>query len=347
MDQPVSGAGFLPLRPVGPPNSPPPSGLDEPLLIRPRLAARGRLLLFSDSPESVTEPGVLYRDQQVARPARVFLHHYNQGKTPVAIYLCVKNQSREATAVIARSSGAAAGLYPAVAGQQAFAQYLRNPSSLRVDLPPGRWGRWGIQSLPPGQTFSGIYDLDPLGPVAVAVLAARPGTDPDPQTTPALPRDGRHQRGTWLFGDRAGQIHYRASQGVAATPLANDPGGGRADSPWQWPLPGEFQLGLDRLSWRVEYLMGNYGVLYRLQVLLENDRAQPATFRLGIQPRGGDWLGMVAVGNKALGPEGPIPARETWWFWQARLQPGAQQRLTMRWLPTGGSFLPVRLLCAP
>lgn len=318
-----------------------------PLRYTPSLAMSGRLLLFSDTPEIVHEYGVLYQETPI-RPFRVFLHHVNSTAGPAGIYICIKNQRHAPAAITARATGAAWGASPMAAGQDALFMYLHNTRSETVTVPPGAWARWGVPDLLPGYTFSGMYDFDPAAPLAVYTALAPPGADPDPDTLPLLPRDADHERGTFNNATRSGQVAYQSSQGHMAFQLGNNPG--RAGDPdhWQRPLPGEFELGWSTPDARTVQLLGNYGVNYMLEFNLINDRPDPWALSFVLEPRGGAFLGPLEFDGRPVVPPGVIRAPGwAWWCHGVTLAPAAQRTVRLRWVPPGGSFLPVRLHLLP
>lgn len=324
----------------------PATHLPPPALLQPPLTYGGRLLLCSGAPEFVPTYGVLYQDH-VLRPFRVYWHHANGTGSPLALYACLKNPGRAPVAVTARAWGAAQGGDPAEVGAQAVYAHLQSPPGRRVVVPPGAWCRWGVARLAPGFACTGVYDFDPEGPLDVAVVAASPGADPDPDALPVLDAGGG-ERGTFNHGDRHGAVAYATSQGPAAVPLGNHPGGQRASDPWRRPLAGELELGFSNVDGRVVELAGNRGVTYILDLQVHHPGPGPARVALGLQPGSGPFRGAVEVAGRALLCPGTVPGPGwAWWAWQVALQPGETRTVRVRWMAAGGCHLPVRLVLAP
>lgn len=316
--------------------------LGEPLLLRPALASGGRLLMVSDSPEDVPRHGVMYRDT-ASRPFRVFLHHLNATGRTAGIYIYLRNPAGQPVTVTARATGAGWGRSPAMVGCAAAGAYLANRAAAPVRLPPGSYTRWGLDRLAAGEVFSGTYDFDPEGPVQVHVALIPPGSQPNPQELPILPRDGVHVRGTWSHGGRRGGLAFRASLGFAGLQLGNAPAmtGG---TPWGTPLPGEYETGHSAPDYRAEELDGNYGVVYQLDLRLLNDTPAARTVDLVMQPRGGTFCSALELDHQVTRMDEMITTpQRSWWPGQFGLAAGAQRMVTMRWIPPGGSALPVRL----
>lgn len=317
-----------------------------PSRLTPALAVGGRLLLFSDSPEDVPAPGILYQET-VTGPFRVCLHHANATTAPAGLYICIKNQGQRPAAISARATGAAWGASPGAAGQAALLMYLQNSRADTVRLPPGSWTRWGVPALAPGQTLSGVYDFDPGGPLAVYTLLAPAGADPDPDSLPLLPPDADHGRGTFRHATRSAAVAYRCSQGHVAAQLGNNPEWGRDASPWRRPLPGEFEQGWSVSDARTAVLLGNYGVNYMLEFRLHNDLAGSSAVRFVLEPRGGEYQGPLEFDGRPLAAPGPVAPGMAWLCHGVGLAAGERRRVRLRWLPANGSFLPVRLHLLP
>lgn len=318
----------------------------QPLRLTPVLALSGRLLLFSDTPEYVNEYGVMYQET-VTRPFRVFLHHVNNTGSPAAIYICSKNQRYARSAITSRATGAAWGADPMQMGLGAQVMYLQNTRSDTVVLTPGAWARWGIPDLAPGHTFSGIYDFDPATPLAIYTVLAPPGADPDPDTLPLLARARSHERGTFNHATRSATIPYRCGQGHAALRLGNNPAHARDPDLWARPLPGEFEPGWSTPDARPVELLGNYGVNYMLEFRLENDLTRSCPVNFVLEPLGGEFLGPAEFDGRTAVPPGVVAPGWAWWCHEVTLDAGEQRTVRLRWIPPGGSFLPVRLHLLP
>lgn len=318
------------------------SGAGDVLLLRPGLRAGGRLLVFSDSPEEVRAHGAVYRET-AARPFRIFLHHVNRTGATAGMYICVENLAPGPRAVTARATGAAWGTGYAMVGARAVRDYLKNPNSYRAPLPAGGWARWGVDRLTPGALFSGAYNFDPEGPVRITVALVASGHNPNPAGLPLLPADGVHARGTFSHSTRQALVEFRTSMGAAGLQLGNNPRWERP-APWNQVLAGEFEPGLSP-DGQVAELLGNYGVIYRVAFRVVNDAAAPRTVEWAMRPMGGEFCGAADFsGNVVIMPR-PLPGPEYEWVaWQAALAPGEERLVPLRWMPAGGSNLPVRII---
>lgn len=313
------------VQPGAPPRAPGVLGLPE---VRPDLLADEVPLLLSDSPERPRQGGLLYRDT-VRGEARVLAYHANGLGRPARLVVLARDVGGAGGVLVTTRRGAATtpGPDPA-AGQQTLLRYLASRPLAPRALPPGGAAvLYRSEPLAPDAVTSVMLDLRANAPTRLSVLMLADGERLTPaglEALPVLARDDRHQRGTFRGANRTLRLTLPA--GTARLTL-----GGREDPALR---------GTDALTGEGQVLLGNYGVVYTLEVTGARGR------RLLLAPRGGVYRGVIGVEEggrtlpvligrgRALRDPGAPAA-----LWAARRDP-----LTLRFVPGNGSNLPVALV---
>jgi hypothetical protein len=112
-------------------------------------------------------------------------------------------------------------------------------------------------------------------------------------------------------------------------------------------LPGEYELGFDMVDGRKSvYNDGNYGVLYTLSILVDNQVPfSESPFAFLMRPTGGSGAFVMSVdGEILLSPYANSPS--AWWFGQCTA-PERGASIDLQTGLTGGSSGPQQLLFAP
>jgi hypothetical protein len=319
-------------------------------------------LLFSDDPEYVPGPGILAQGEVGPGPFRLYLYHADPSGAGRPVYLAVvlANRGHVPVQVQVRrwAVGGPSSDYLAV-GKAATAAWLGGAGpTFREAIPPGASvfldaplpAGQALEDRPlePGQALNAIVDGVSSGPLGWTVAAeAAPVTSPaDVASLPVLPSDRRRpgqrpMRGTFAQADERGA--YTLAPSGSGTFIVHV-----ADA-------GRYLWGYSALDGRSVVDYGNYGVLYTeaLTILAPAD----GPFALALEPRGGNFASAATVvpPSLAAGP-GPLPLPSD----NAFLPPhayatvfgvycptGNPVRVTVRWMPAAGSYLPIDLLVLP
>ncbi|HEY8298184.1 MAG TPA: hypothetical protein VIG32_09200 [Candidatus Baltobacteraceae bacterium] len=297
------------------------------------------VLFYDDDPEKVDAAGVLYRGRIApGTPTRLYYYHENGGD-PHDLLLVLSGVSQDPTSVQVIDSTAGPNIDVLSVGHAVTKNFLltkpQNEGTI-VDLPqtePYLVHDLKMQRL---DGVAGNVDLRVMsgGAVTVTVLAVPPlpagFTPPVSQIAPyldqpQLPGDGHHRTGVFaLAGYGVDQLTYRAGgQDVfarygATTPPSADPN-----------APGH------------DY--GDYGVLHRIDLTLDNPTAAPVSLYLYETPQGGvlrssflvdgtlHEVGCTRVPNRYL-----IAALPP-------LGPGEHRASTVLTMTDGGSSYPVEV----
>jgi hypothetical protein len=315
----------------------------------------GGKLIFSDSPEHPSGPGVLYEDSTLSYTSgtifnRVFVYHTNgNSKKRLKLAVLLKNLGSSTGELKVQKSGTAGPttsyLY---AGKMAFLRWMQSSTGPAVNVAAGDTVKMTTAietSMAPNYLMTGIYDysFDKPHQITVCVLYDRD----DPLSKCAgynvLPRD-THQRGTFPNADKVYDtddgVQIDTVNGIVQLPLAS----GMTNDSWA--------VGVDQTDQSAQTLTGNYGVLYKMHL---NTKASDGK-KLGLlfNPRGGAWGGAVwPVSGITAGGKFLIPAStgslgdNTKGVVSGKYNPGSSFTYWMQFMPTGGSALPLRFVVVP
>jgi hypothetical protein len=332
----------------------------------------------------VTTPGAFYRDR-VSGIFRVFYHHQNTTENDLSVGLAITNTSRETEILLSHGKGAGVNLYPDVAGQTALAAFLssHNTVGFATILKPGD-SYYSTQDDASGDTASGFEEyllISTESPAASSLIpaalfealtdeflanmnrtdvaphfpsgfAAGTGTvttlvysgtrPPVPTGLPILPPDD-HIRGTFQHFDRFGAFPIAASAGLQALAVDTAAPG----LPYSDDMPGEYELGIDSVdSGQEVYNNGNYGVLYKFHIEINNETPF-STSPMGIlmQPTGGAGVYVMSVNDHPM-LSGYVDYTSAWWIDEITSRKSCAILNLETSLP-GGSAGPQQLLFAP
>ena len=250
----------------------------------------GGTLLFSDSPEYVDRPGILYQDT-VQGKVRVLYYHLNNTQVPqkVAVVLENANHKEKANTVRVTRGGTA---WPSQdylwVGKTTQTQYF---GEARDDLIlVMRDKKRLLQSsmdeivLQPGQLVYGVYDFTADHPVKTSVIMYPANVNPLTfiDRAKVLPRDSVALRGTFQGMDReitSAREYDPERDGNVYVMLADN----KLDA---------YKVGVDATDGAKTVNYGNYGVLYKIAIPVKGESSRVQYY---LSPLGGTYAGAVTV----------------------------------------------------
>ena len=241
-------------------------------------------LLFSDSPEYVKEPGILYSDI-VKDDARVFYYHLNDTKKPYKVAVVLEEASdREAMVRVTRRAMAQPSENYLQVGKTLQEMFFSGAEEAETIAVAPRQRKLLLEAadqivLRPGELVAGMVDFSAAAPVRVSVLFYPPDKNPLQYISDAeiLPADEHHLRGTFIGMNRTLRLktpHHPKKDGIGCVVLAD----GELDP---------YREGVDATDGSIVTNYGNYGVVYRLEVPVR------ATTHFFMSPMGGGYAGVV------------------------------------------------------
>jgi hypothetical protein len=316
----------------------------------------GGVLIFSDSPESPTTRGMLYKDATLGAtasgtPNRIFVYHENNNSSSSMKFsvLIKNNGSSSGTLTVAQGGYAGPSTGFPYVGKTAFYRWLTNTGSAGVNVSAGQIVRLdtGFDSISAAQGYvmHGIWDYTFTQPHTVMICALNPSDNPITvgPTLSLLARDS-HERGTFSYCNKvddttSGEVIDTAA-GIKQFPI-----GGNDDS----IITGYDNSVSPPTS---ETNPGNYGVLYRMH--LSTSASDGQSLGVVITPRAGAWGGAVSAESGILsGGKFLIPPTTTTFSDESECavegeyNPGSVFTVWVQFMPTAAVSFPVRFLTVP
>lgn len=234
------------------------------------------VLLLSDSPETVFEDGVLYKDTVIG-DARLMYYHKNGTSSSKRIFLLAKNTTSDnVTIKIPKYGYGGPSEIEIAVGKNSLIRYLSCKNAMEYHLKPGETiildGNQAGKVLLKDQVVCAMMDVNVDGAVEFGFVFLSNGKDAI-AAYPSLPllETNMHQRGTFKGADRYYTININGldSQRIFLVDNSNDPKA----------------IGKDALNGEEAINKGNYGIVYHMNVIAENN--------VGIftSPRGGAFSG--------------------------------------------------------
>jgi hypothetical protein len=291
------------------------------------LASPSRLLL-SNNPERITADGILFREQVApGESVRMMYHHSNGAAQDKVVTVRLRNPTGRAARLHLQLAAPNAWHDTMGVGHAAarrFLELLARGAGYVLEVPPEGEHRFTVQRTAPGQVVSGLLQLQVLdgGPLEVSVSvrtvyvldrAVRWELGPDEKT---------HPRG--VFGPPELQVQAQLRVGT------------------DWSV----EIGRSRKLYDLRtgaVLEGDYGVTYRLRLLLENPTDRPADVELVVVAASGPAYATFVVDGRlvdlrflGVGRSAPVVS--------ATLAPREVRAVELVTIPEAASWYPVRLL---
>lgn len=308
----------------------------------------GGTLIFSDSPETVEQDGILYTDT-VQGKSRILYYHLNATKLNKKIAVVLENMSADETDVsVSRGGmGAPSADYLSV-GKQTQTEYFKAPKLDKIHFFAN--GKRLLNSkmnqtiVEPGQLVYGVFDFETTVPIKVSVVMLPAEDDPVQFLSRArvLPADSHRLRGTFVGMDRivkSDQIYDSSKDGAIYIPLADDKN-------------DEYRTGIDATDGSIVKNYGNYGILYKIHIPTKG----MGKTKYYLMPRGGVYAGAMTVGRAMNSSKDMLLTPADRIFFGEKInvnelaELGTYNDFSSTWFefsPPGASNLPVNLVLIP
>ena len=284
-------------------------------------------LLVSNAPESVPATGLLLRSRlPQGQRTRVLYHHQTVTPGPLTYEVRVLNPTDSYALVHVRNASAGPA-YAEQAGHKAAVRYWEQKLDglgAILALPPRSSYVIDAAVCPRNQVWSGIGELTPLDqPLEMHVVATTgsPGHGLQPIRTTEV---SYHDQFAFPKPDKAVAYQYQPGGVWAFMNVGRDPVASVSGPP----------------------LLGNYGVVYELDLTWRNNTAEAQRYELVFSADGGSALGTLIIDGR-LYETGMVKGGDQWRLLDFRLAPGAERRMAIRVLPESASNYPLRLVGRP
>ena len=249
-------------------------------------------LIDSNSPEKITQYGILYQDT-VSGAATIHYHHQNNMSSKLKIYVIVHNKSNQTIALTLGKQGfAGPSSDPLQVGYQENRNYLSSANTgATVYLAPGRiylLNSSQTKSLNPGTLQSGMIDITASGELTVTVAAMKTTSDyRDYEWLQPIAAVGPQTRGS--YANAGYEVEYELDGEETVRMQLGYPNN-------YGDMIEDYQLvGVDALTGNTSKNAGNYGVVHRIKIT--------ATENIGIllNPRGTIYRGALLWNDELIG----------------------------------------------
>jgi len=291
-----------------------------------------RKLLISDSPESMTEYGILYQDT-VNGKARLYADHINGTTTKMRFTIRVTNPTDHPVTVQTTNKGEVyPSIYANLIGSEASVDFmLHDPSNVAPLVVPARTTLVYVQmpDFYPGQGVNLFYDVETDGPLQYSFIAS------EADSSTLFPLSSYHPlafnghiRGTFPVTGKSWSVNLSNFTTPRQLMISN----GVVDS---------FGHGYDAQSAADAVNRGNYGVTY----LIHSDH--PRKMAVLLLAQGGPFKGPFKInGALTLAPSsGILNAFES--VQVLARTTGTETSFDLEFTPPAGSALPIELIFYP
>ena len=305
-------------------------------------------LLFSDSPETVDEDGILYQDT-VKGDVRLLYYHLNNMKDDKKVAVVIENLADKPNklTITRQATGGPSDDYLYV-GKTTLSRYLADDRQQEMTLPP-RYRTLlhaadNDRKIPYGGLVYGIFDFNAQRDLKVTVLMAP--IDADLMTyvdkAPVLPKDLQRLRGTYDGKDRYLTNHSPFNperMGKSYFYIGDN----KTDL---------YKYGFDATDHTATQNFGNYGVMYTFHPRL-NGSGRTSYY---LQPIGGVYAGVMTVRSGEDGEKKIIRTPEELPFYGHEKDLNYysylgtysnQDDIYFEYTPPGASNLPVQIIMVP
>ena len=309
-------------------------GIDVPIIHRSVIAGPSEHLLFSNNPENVISYGQLYHARLRTGGNRVVFHHQNDLKNNFVGLVELINDSDDPSQVVWIGGEPGPMVDPVYVGFQAVSQHwgnLMNRNGLVVTVPPKSRLPLLMPQVKSTHTVSGIMELRTVaGPEPILRISAAKSRQDAGISSPmvAVPLTDAILANVmkpvaYVYPNPNKQIKARhvVGKGYAFVKIGNKPIIGIEGTP---PL------------------LGNYGVVYDIEVEVENPLPHSANVDFVFEPTAG-LTGFVFTvdGRKVQQARTNQPAEPR--LARIRLAPHEVRKVRVRTIPLSGSNYPVQL----
>ena len=304
----------------------------------------GGKLILSDSPETVAEDGIMYRDTIVG-DGRLFFYHANGTKELKKFAVLLENPSDQVARVTVYHHGLSGPSLDYLAvGKKVQGQYMTTFEPYIIEVPPQGSSHLIYQLddmvVQPEMLVHGMYDFHADSSVTIKTMMMPIKSDARKFAGSAkiLPADQWRLRGTFEGYDRMLVPHriYDGRLGPVVLTLADN-------------HHDQYVKGIDATDGSPVVNYGNYGIVYRLFLPSEQD----GKVSYWLNPRGGAYAGMMGIKYNHVTDHLNTPADRTVFGFQTVKEMQklgtfpAGSSLWFTFSPPGASNLPVKLILLP
>ncbi|MGE3125883.1 MAG: hypothetical protein AB7F50_07350 [Fimbriimonadaceae bacterium] len=305
------------------------------------------VLLYSNDPENVPGPAMLYGyDFEPRKAARLLWHHKNTGHSGLVVEYLLVNESLTATKVRVTMGESEGDPNPTLSGYRAATQFLTSwlgDEATEVTLPPMSARPLIAVRANPGDTVSGLARLE--------------------AETPGVRIMGRAVRAAdWVGPWRTATTGLNAWARMAPISLSEMPAVERPPTAHVYPHPFRKESFRYQQGGRYGYvrvgekaipdtlgegvLHGNFGVVYDIDGTIENPTSSPAEVEIVFEASAG-YTGALFEWGGSLVKAGLLQTKAEYLLSNVKVPPGEQRSVRFKTIPLSGANYPVTIIVRP
>lgn len=306
----------------------------------------GGRLLYSNVPERIQRHGTLFVGAlQYDEPTRLFYHHVNNLRAPVALAVTLVNPGPEPVTLqiipgfVSPDPNAVRAGY--LAGRAFLRRYQQNIGEIYT-LPARSSVPLAIDRLKPEETGSGIAQVRLLAPSDARCMVR---VAAEPWSQPTWPRSAAGHTDVWRRvlprpATATETADAALSADVFVTPVKQVQAEYVVGKPWAWIQVGKEPITSASGERR---LAGNYGVVYQIQVKIQNPTPERRRVQVAFEAGAGLACGVFTVAGRYV--EAPnVQAREERPLAHFDLAPNETRTISIETVPLGGSSYPAAFI---
>jgi PKD repeat protein len=289
-----------------------------------------RKLLVSDSPEEITQKGILYQDT-INGKARLYADHVNGTKDKMTMAILATNNTDKPVTIKTTNKGEVfPSVYANLIGNEASVDFLmHNSYDDTLVVPPKQTLVYSqMPDFYPGQGVNLFYDIETDGELQISFVATPDRVTADTLKTLPLLSYVANVRGSFPVSDLSWDIDATTFTKPSRLIL----GDGKSDP---------FIAGYDTLRKKTVTNDGNYGVFYHIHA------DHPRKMVILIMARGGPFKGPFKInGEFVMVPQSGVLTAFDGVQVLARTT-GTEDSLDIEYTPPAGSGFPADLIFYP
>ncbi|WP_409343947.1 copper amine oxidase N-terminal domain-containing protein [Paenibacillus sp. MBLB4367] len=294
---------------------------------------RSRTLIVSDSPETFTEKGILYREK-VNGKARLYADHVNGTTENIQFVIMAKNVSGKSVTVKTTNKGEVyPSIYANLIGHEASVDFMLNDPVDKGPLviPPGQSYVYSMMpDFYPGQGVNLFYDIESDGEVEFSFVVMSKVSTPSEAALSLLKEldFNGHVRGTFPVAEKTWNLDLSSFKTTSRITV----GDGEVDP---------FDKGYDRQRKQAVLNEGNYGMMYKIHA------DKPRKMAILLFSKGGPFKGPFKINGEFVmaPPSGVIQAFEE--VQMLARTTGEEESLDIEFTPPAGSAFPIDIVFYP
>ncbi|MBI2252041.1 MAG: hypothetical protein HYU63_04760 [Armatimonadetes bacterium] len=302
-------------------------------------------LYYSNSPEfiklSENNPqgeGILADNILREGKNRLFFHHVNETKEEKNLVLAFYNGSEKEATLKIKKSGISKGSKENAAewGRKAYEDYLNSSQEVTLKIPSHSWEYLPQSKFSSGENISGILEIENSSTLRLqSIAAAQDQVEYDLKKLPTFKSDGRHIRGIFNNPDQIISAQFDMNGEIKQFILGNN----------DWIKGKDLSDGYQEVKNK-----GNYGSNYHLKFKIKRSFGDKFKSLVILAVASGGPASILDKGNNLNGKPVLLHTKknliEGIVIYNQEI-PEGETKISLDFMPSGGTNLPVRLIFIP